>query len=158
MTEPKAIDLPRIDREIGSHEYRCQRLMLKDWIALEVLVVKALGMQVLDIDEKNLSSFAPRILSGANTRDHEALFELIGLALQVKSRGKFSLLTRAKQERWWPLNMKEMASVVALFFEVQFVDFFAGLELLLPPTSDEDQEAEEPNDEESPPAEEYPMS
>lgn len=129
--EEARLDLPRIDREIGEHEYRCARLLLGDWIELEVLVMKVLGAQVLDLDEKNLMTYAPTMVQGANKRDHEALFELVGRSLQVRSgQGGWALLTRAKQERWWAHNIRELGAVLGLFFEVQFSDFFGGLELL----------------------------
>lgn len=131
--EDKNLDLPRIDREIGEHEYRCVRLMLGNWIELEVLIIRILGAQVLDLDEKNIGAYAPAALQGANKKDHEILFELMGRSLQTRTeQGNWALLTRAEQERWWPNNIRELGPVAALFFEVQFSDFFAGLEQLSP--------------------------
>ena len=131
--EETKLDLPRVDREVGEHEYRCTRLLLGDWIELEVLVMRVLGAQVLDLDEKSIASYAPTAIQSANKRDHEALFELMGRALQVRSgQGGWALLTRAKQERWWASNIRELGPVLGLFFEVQFSDFFKGLEGLSP--------------------------
>lgn len=137
-SDEKRLDLPRIDREIGDHEYRCSRLLLGHWIELEVLIIGILGSQVLDLDEKNLGAYAPKILGGASVRDHELLMVLLGRALQVRTdRGSWSQLTRDKQQRWWPMHIRELGAVIALFFEVQFSDFFEGLSLLSAPAAEE---------------------
>lgn len=140
--KPERIDLPRIDRTIGDHDYRCSRLLLNNWIELEVLATSILGHQVLDLDENNLGSIAPKLLQGSNTRDHEALITLLGKSLQVHDRGSWTQLTRDKQQRWWACNIRELAATIELFFEVQFADFFRGLELLssMPANEQADQE------------------
>ena len=127
------IDLPYTERKIGEHTYRCSCLLLSKWIELEALLMKVLGVQVLDIDENNLGAAAPRAISASNAEDHEKIFELMGLCLVVRNEeGGWSMLSREIQERWWAVYRGEMASVVALFFEVQFKDFLKGLELLSP--------------------------
>lgn len=132
MTEQR-IDLPYEERQICEHTYRCSRLLMSKWIELEVLLMRVLGIQVIDVDESNLGAYASRVISASTGSDHEKVFELMGECLIVRnSEGGWSMLSRQNQERWWPVYMKEMPSVVGMFFEVQFKDFFTGLEILLP--------------------------
>lgn len=127
------IDLPFEERVIGDHTYRCNRLLLGKWIELEALVMKVLGVQILDMDEKNIGSYAPRAISQSNAADHNKMFELMGECLFVaNNEGGLSILSRANQERWWAAYIGEMPGVIGLFFEVQFKDFFIGLERLMP--------------------------
>ncbi len=128
-----SIDLPYQERDIGEHKYRCDRLLLSKWIELEALLMKVLGTQVLDMDENNLGAYAPKAISQSSAADHGKIFELMGECLFVHNEeGGLSTLNRANQERWWAAYIGEMAATVALFFEVQFKDFFTGLEQLLP--------------------------
>jgi hypothetical protein len=130
----KTLDLPYIERQIGEHVYRCPRLLLGRWLDLEALLMKVLGVQVLDLDENNLGAYAPKAIASSTAQDHEKIFELLGeCPLAVKNaEGGWSMLSRETQEKWWPVYISEMPAVVALFFEVQFKDFFIGLEKLLP--------------------------
>lgn len=127
------IDLPHIERHIGEHLYRCSNLLLSKWLELETLVLKLLGTQVLDIDENNLDKYVGRIVLKSTRDDHEKLFELLGECLIVQMpEGNWSALSRQNQERWWAVYRSEMPAVIGMFFEVQFKDFFTGLERLFP--------------------------
>lgn len=127
------IDLPYKERKVGDHKYRCSRLLLSKWLELEALLMRVLGIQVLDLDENNLGAYAPRAIAASTAQDHEKIFELLGECLIVQvGDGGWSMLSRENQERWWAVYIGEMPAVVALFFEVQFKDFFTGLETLLP--------------------------
>lgn len=127
------IDLPFEEREIGEHLYRCDRLLLSKWIELEALLMRVLGLQVLELDEKNIAAYAPRAISQSTAADHDKIFALMGECLFVKMpEGTWAHLTRVTQERWWASYIGEMPATVGLFFEVQFKDFFTGLEKLLP--------------------------
>lgn len=127
------IDLPYIERDVGEHKYKCSRLLLKHWIELESLLLKVLGIQILDMDENNLAAYAPRAISASTAADHEKIFELLAHCLQVKNpEGGWSMLSRQTQERWWPAFIGEMPAVLGMFFEAQFKDFFSGLEALSP--------------------------
>lgn len=129
----KIIDLPYIEREAGEHTYRCDRLLLTDWIALEALLMRVFGVQILDMDEKNLGAYAPHAISASTGKDHEAVFELLGKCLRVRNEeGGWSMISRETQERWWAVYIGELPTVLGMFFEIQFKDFFSGLEKLLP--------------------------
>ena len=92
----QSLDMPRVDRDINGVRYRCNRLLLGDWIELETLIIRVLGVQVLDLDENNIASAAPVALKRASKNDHEQVFELLGRALMVQREdGKWAQLTRA---------------------------------------------------------------
>lgn len=127
----KTVDLPSTERKVGENHYKCSRLLLKQWIELEALLMKILGAQVLDLDENNLGAYASRAISSSTAQDHEKIFELMGYSVSVKNpQGGWGMLSRETQERWWAVYIREMPGVIGLFFEVQFRDFFTGLELL----------------------------
>lgn len=127
------IDLPYVERKAGEHTYRCSRLLLTDWIALEALLMQVLGIQILDMDENNLAAYAPHAISRSSKDDHEKLFELLGKCLTVKNaEGGWSMISRQTQERWWAVYIGELPVVLGMFFEIQFKDFFTGLEQLSP--------------------------
>jgi hypothetical protein len=127
----KMPELPSEEREVYEHTYRARRLLLGDWIELETLVMSLIGSQVLDLDENNLSSLAPAAIRSSNPQAHRKLFELLGKSIDVqKDGGGWSPLTYERQSRWWAFYQRELPAAVALFFEVQFRDFFSGLELL----------------------------
>jgi len=129
----KRIDLPYQERQVGEHLYRCSRLLLSNWIELEALLMRVLGVQVLDLDESNLGAYAPKAIAASTAQDHEKIFQLMGACLVVQNDGGgWSMLSRETQERWWAVYIGEMSAVIGLFFEVQFKDFFTGLETLLP--------------------------
>lgn len=131
MTEKKELDLPSEERKIGENHYKCSRLMMTQWIELEALIMKLLGAQVLDLDEKNLGVYAARAISSSTAQDHEKILELMSYSLSVKNpQGGWGMLSRETQERWWAVYIRELPGVIGLFFEVQFKDFFTGLELL----------------------------
>jgi hypothetical protein len=131
VTEKKELNLPSEERTIGENRYRCSRLMLTQWIELEALLMKILGAQVLDLDENNLGAYATRAISSSTAQDHEKIFELMGYSVSVKNpQGGWGMLSRETQERWWAVYIRELPGVIGLFFEVQFKDFFTGLELL----------------------------
>jgi hypothetical protein len=127
----KIVDLPSVERSIGENTYKCSRLKLKYWIELEALLMKILGAQVLDLDENNLGAYAARAISASTAQDHEKIFELMGHCVHVQNdAGGWGMLSRETQERWWAVYIRELPGVIGLFFEVQFKDFFTGLELL----------------------------
>jgi hypothetical protein len=127
------IDLPFEERVIGEHTYRCSALMLTQWIELEALLMKVLGLQVLDMDEKNLGAYAPKAIASSTAQDHEKIFQLLGYCLVVRNKeGGLTMLSRETQDKWWAVYRGEMPGVIGLFFEVQFKDFFTGLETLSP--------------------------
>jgi hypothetical protein len=128
------LDLPYLERKIGKHTYRCNALLLGKWIELEALVMKVLGVQVIDLDEKNLGAYIPRMIASSTAEDHEKIFELMGdCPLSVKNaEGGWSMLLRATQEKWFAVFRGEIPGVLMLFFEAQFSDFFTGVEELLP--------------------------
>lgn len=129
----KIVDLPYQERRVGEHTYKCSRLLLSRWIELEALLLKVLGVQVLDLDESNLGSYAPKAIMSSTAQDHEQIFALMGECVSVKNdAGGWGMLSRETQERWWTAYIKEMPAVIGLFFEVQLKDFFIGLETLLP--------------------------
>lgn len=130
MTEKK-LDLPSEERKIGENHYKCSRLMLTQWIELESLLMRLLGAQVMDLDENNFGAYAEKAISSSTARDHEKIFGLMGYSVSVKNpQGGWGMLSRETQERWWAVYIREMPGVLVLFFEVQFKDFFTGLELL----------------------------
>lgn len=124
------LDLPSVERTIYSHEYRATRLTLGDWIELEALVIRILGTQVLDINEENLSALAPMALRGADPSVHKKVFELAAKSLAYRDGDGWRPLTMAIQNRWWARHLQEMPGAIGLFLEVQFKDFFSGLEQL----------------------------
>jgi hypothetical protein len=129
----KIIDLPYIEREVGEHTYRCNRLLLSDWLELEAIIVRLLHVQVADIDERNLADYIIRAISTSSKADHEQVFALMGKCLGVRNpEGGWSQLSRQTQERWWPAYIAELPTILGMFFEIQFADFFSGLAPLSP--------------------------
>ena len=137
--------LPHQEREINGTLYRVSRLKLSKWLELSELVAKTLGDPVSDLlygrakvdinklmDSDVWISIGITALQAFSKSSMSKLVEILGGVCQADHNGAWTFITRDKADTYWSKNMRDLAPVFALFFEVQFADFFGGLAESLP--------------------------
>lgn len=137
--------LPYQEREINGTLYRVSRLKLSRWLELSELVAKTLGDPVSDLlygrarvdinklmDSDIWISIGITALQAFSKSSMSKLVEILGGVCQADHNGGWTFITRDKADMYWSKNMRDLAPVFALFFEVQFADFFGGLAESLP--------------------------
>jgi len=135
------MDLPHKDREINGTTYRATNLTLEDWAVFGEFLAEILGEPMASILRGD------SVLKGnLDRRDLEVIIaELAGKITSARILGLSKhmgkglctiapdhILGYKAQNMWWPGHMKDLGPVVALFLEVQYVDFFEGLADSLP--------------------------
>lgn len=135
-----ALDLPYIEREINSTVYRATTLNFEHWADFTEFLTPLVGEPIASVlrgdsvmDNLDMSDMQVILakLVGELKRD-----KILRLAkyMALGLRGADSLLTYEKQQLWWPKHMRDLAPVVALFLEAQYLDFFEGVANSLPKT------------------------
>jgi hypothetical protein len=136
------LDLPYQEREINGTTYRATTLPLEDWAALTESLADLIGDPLSgvlrgdavlrrDLSGSDIGYLVAEIVSKLTKK---RIITLTGHMAKGLRAGDH-ILSSSAQQTWWPKHMRDLASVVGLFLEAQYSDFFEGLGESLPQAS-----------------------